>query len=372
MKNLVLFICILFLAGCRKDADLPNLKTFSIEEVFGQNLDNIYQGQEVDFDLTIKSIDISSFQTYEIQFLSLDDKDLSNKSKILLEKQEVFLGKWIELNGNVSYNFKLLFYHSGIKNFVYRVRPKNSEEIQKKERKIEIKSYEISLENLKLNATEFYVNEPFSIQGIISTLNTNKNVEYKTWITEGNNSNINTTNNIYKQLTLTNDNFFETNLQANALGKYVINIQVRDIYGNESGIKSFPIEIKSRFLLKKSDVVLMFVEKISFTNKHFILEKVNLDLDITSKERVNKIILDIRFEYTTSDSGIYIPAFEHFEKLFDSQTVVEVVSFKVDKKLISYILRHSVNVRNVTFLLTIEDKLGAKIMYSKEGQFLIK
>lgn len=230
-----------------------NNNEYTIEDVFITNLNTVYQGQTVEYNFKIKPLE-GSTQNYEIQFLNFDDLDLNGNSTIFLNDERVNLEEWIKIQPENLHKVKLKSYNAGNKKFVYQIR--NSEKTKKIEKDFTIKKATISLENLVLSSNELWLNEPFTISGtIIKTNPNNKKIQYKTWVTKGDENAVNDTQ-TYRNIQLTNDNFFSEEIVVSNVGEYTINVQVRDEFGNESEIKKFDFRINSKISIQGINGVL--------------------------------------------------------------------------------------------------------------------
>ena len=218
-------------------------KNFEVEQKVNTNLSNILQGQDVEVAVEIKEANVATNEEYQIQFLKFDSADdLLKKSKIIFNNERVRLNEWYTIKkGDIN---KIIFnsFNIGDKKIVYKI--KNSIYSKEKELSINIKKTSISIKNLSLNTDKIYIDKEFKLEGKIEkTYSENKNIEYKTWLSAGNNTKFKDLANTYKNYELLKDNMFSLTFKAAEAGRYVLKIQAKDEYGNESEIKEFQINV---------------------------------------------------------------------------------------------------------------------------------
>ena len=218
-------------------------KNFEIEQKVNTNLSNILQGQDVEVAVEIKEANVATNEEYQIQFLKFDSADdLLKKSKIIFNNERVRLNEWYTIKkGDIN---KIIFnsFNIGDKKIVYKI--KNSIYSKEKELSINIKKTSISIKNLSLNTDKIYIDKEFKLEGKIEkTYSENKNIEYKTWLSAGNNTKFKDLANTYKNYELLKDNMFSLTFKAAEAGRYVLKIQAKDEFGNESEIKEFQINV---------------------------------------------------------------------------------------------------------------------------------
>ena len=218
-------------------------KNFEIEQKVNTNLSNILQGQDVEVAVEIKEANVATNEEYQIQFLKFDSADdLLKKSKIIFNNERVRLNEWYTIKkGDIN---KIIFnsFNIGDKKIVYKI--KNSIYSKEKELSINIKKTSISIKNLSLNTDKIYIDKEFKLEGKIEkTYSENKNIEYKTWLSAGNNTKFKDLANTYKNYELLKDNMFSLTFKAAEVGRYVLKIQAKDEFGNESEIKEFQINV---------------------------------------------------------------------------------------------------------------------------------
>ena len=217
-------------------------KNFEIEQKVNTNLENVVQGQKVELLFNVKEME-STNEEYQVQFLSFDEKDVNlQKTKITFNNAQIQLNKWYTVKKGTQNLIAINTFYAGSKKLTYQV--KNSIYSKEKELSINIKKTSISIKNLSLNTDKIYIDKEFKLEGKIEkTYSENKNIEYKTWLSAGDNTKFKDLANTYKNYELLKDNMFSLTFKAAEVGRYVLKIQAKDEFGNESEIKEFQINV---------------------------------------------------------------------------------------------------------------------------------
>lgn len=232
-------------------------KDFNIEQKINSDINNILQGSNIDVDFEIKE-ELPTEEEYQIQFLSFDPSDMYlEKSKIRFNNADIQLNKWYPANKNTINKIILSPFHFGNKKLKYQI--KNSSYTKDKELDLNVKKTVISIQNLSIRYHAegvVYINEPFSIGGKIEkTFPDNKKMEYKTWVSQGDVNKINSVTNSYREINFSGgDNVFSSNFSISEVGHYILNIQFKDEFGNESEIRTFPINVVSKLEIEEVKV----------------------------------------------------------------------------------------------------------------------
>lgn len=308
----------------------PN-KSFILEDVFLTNLDNVFQGQEIQYEFSIKPAETTS-DTYEIQ---IQEFDINTQSYIKLDGETITLNKWYKITPENVNKIVLNYNTTGNRTFRYVVR--NSKGLSKVVGKeINVKSTHISLDNLILAPSVLWLNEPFKIEGqVIKTNLKNKNIEYKTWIGSGDETALNVTK-TYRASTLDENNFFSTELIATKTGKYTLHIQARDEFGNESSVKSFEIEVSSKIEIIEAKVQLNKPKnhygryKIKYTikakagNKN-LLRKATIQLLIVERNNqvAETVVVDLDYKNEIDITGEYASPYVLSQKIPKATVLIE-------------------------------------------------
>ena len=198
----------------------------------------IYQAEEVLYNLEISNKNINAGD-YEIKFTSYDDADPNlEKSVITFNSQKVEINKWYKISNLSNSEITIKSFYSGEKNLSYSIKNKNivrnlilQQTVNK--RGIVVTTSDVSKTNISK------IGEQFKLKALLNkTPNKLSNkIYYKTWITispEAPDEGITTTNNEYKEYSLTDEGYFEILLEAKKGGIYKYNIQFKDEWGNES------------------------------------------------------------------------------------------------------------------------------------------
>ena len=230
---------------------------FNIEQKINTNLNNVFQGSNIDIDFEIKE-DLPSTEAYQIQFLSFDPADqYLEKSKIKLNNAEIQPNKWYSIEKGIINKIILTPFYFGNKKLVYQI--KNNDYTKDKELAINVNKTNISIQNLSLRYHRegiVYINEPFSISGKIEkTYPNNGKIECKTWLTNGDKNKINSVTDTYTSYVLNTDNVFHSDFSISEAGNYTLNIRFKDEFGNESEVKTFNIKAETKLEIEEAIAV---------------------------------------------------------------------------------------------------------------------
>jgi len=223
---------------------------FDVNITGGSN--NLYQGQSANYNLTITPKAAYDTGGYQIKFTSYDN---NASSSISLAGKKIDLNKYYDLTaaqiGGVA--IQTIAYTAGNLTLNYTIKNNGGQErsnyISQAVQKNQITFTSLS----NGNKTIYNPGEIISLNAIITkTPNISNKIWYKTWISEDNNqallNEIPTTNGSYVAATLDGTSFKFPNITtltnlADPYGTCKLNVQVKDEFGNESEIKSFPIQI---------------------------------------------------------------------------------------------------------------------------------
>ncbi len=371
--------------------NFANNNQFTIEDNFVTPLGNIYQGQTVEYNFTIKPLE-GSTQNYEVQFVNFDDLDIDGKSTILLNNEKVNLKQWIKINPDDLHTVKLTSYNTGNKKFMYKIRNEEKEKDVVKD--FTIKKAEISLKNLVLSTNQIFINEPFNIKGMVEKTNNTKTIQYKTWVSKGDANAVNDTEN-YQVMQLGEGNLFSEEITIKSTGDYTLNVQARDEFGNESEVKSFDIKVDTRLIIKNITPKLNFAAnatKESFFSKskyYSDFSVLNLELQIEAQagvnEKISKIETEVFFEYSHLKNPNFKSKTFSISRLFDTNSINENLRFDVmssdsllmyrleiteeeynNKMYKSYLL-----LRNLKVKVKVFDNLGNQVTVEREPEYMI-
>lgn len=206
----------------------------SIRKVTVQDV--IYQGDEIDYEMVIQPTNEIS-DNYKIIFNSYPGQIY------LYDEDAIEIGKEYEIRNIKKTIFRLQTAIAGENTLTYTI--KNNTTSHNFEYKQNVSNRGITIDNLYFTQDNVIINTDFTLVGIVKNNPQHLNAfHYKTWISNVNERGIETTNNAYTNGTMqfTNGN---VNLKFKALkvGDYKFNIQFKDLFGNESEVKTFDLKV---------------------------------------------------------------------------------------------------------------------------------
>ena len=206
----------------------------SIRKVTVQDV--IYQGDEIDYEMVIQPTNEIS-DNYKIIFNSYPGQIY------LYDEDAIEIGKEYEIRNIKKTIFRLQTAIAGENTLTYTI--KNNTTSHNFEYKQNVSNRGITIDNLYFTEDNVIINTDFTLVGIVKNNPQHLNAfHYKTWISNVNEKGIETTNNAYTNGTMqfTNGN---VNLKFKALkvGDYKFNIQFKDLFGNESEVKTFDLKV---------------------------------------------------------------------------------------------------------------------------------
>lgn len=223
----------------------------SIRKVTVQDV--IYQGDEIDYEMVIQPTNEIS-DNYKIIFNSYPGQIY------LYDEEAIEIGKEYEIRNIKKTIFRLQTAIAGENTLTYTI--KNNTTSHNFEYKQNVSNRGITIDNLYFTEDNVIINTDFTLVGIVKNNPQHLNAfHYKTWISNVNEKGIETTNNAYTNgsMQFTNGN---VNLKFRALkvGDYKFNIQFKDLFGNESEVKTFDLKVNPE---------LHFINTPTFNIKNF-------------------------------------------------------------------------------------------------------
>ena len=217
----------------------------SIRKVTVQDV--IYQGDEIDYEMVIQPTNEIS-DNYKIIFNSYPGQIY------LYDEDAIEIGKEYEIRNIKKTIFRLQTAIAGENTLTYTI--KNNTTSHNFEYKQNVSNRGITIDNLYFIEDNVIINTDFTLVGIVKNNPQHLNAfHYKTWISNVNERGIETTNNAYTNGTMqfTNGN---VNLKFKALkvGDYKFNIQFKDLFGNESEVKTFDLKVNPELYFKSTPI----------------------------------------------------------------------------------------------------------------------
>jgi hypothetical protein len=278
-------------------------KVFSIKQIDGV-LTNIYQGQDATFISSVEKEESgnqsnnSNEDKYKIKFLEFDPQDIE------LEKSSISLnGKAMKLN--VEEEFKAInnsivvnSFHYGDVKLVYEVwNTQNPSAKQVKETTINIKRATITAD-LRIDKTKIITETPFTIQGKVNSLSRGGKIFYKSWVEKKGmivsfpvphfvyekSNNITSTNEIWQEKTLVDNDFSITEKPNKEVGIYVYHLLFRDEFGNESQKITYEIQVVPPIVVHKAQIDISRVKDGSENGNFYLTikaESLSVDAKLT-------------------------------------------------------------------------------------------
>lgn len=223
------------------DLNVSN-KNFELEVTGGS--DNIYQGDNISYNVAIKTAETNANEPYQIKLLSFDSSDLRlEKSKVYLDSNPININEWTSLSSR-SFTLTTNAWNYGKKTFSFEVR--NSSITKKYDVVQDVKKKEIYINSMEFNNDEWIIEEGKTVTPILKVIigknyNSEDIVSYKTWVTNRyDEENITNTKGSYNVVDVTNNTFTKP-IEIKKVGEFEINLQLKNKYENESEIKKIKV-----------------------------------------------------------------------------------------------------------------------------------
>jgi lipoprotein len=223
-----------------------NFKEFGYTlEVLNGKL-NAYQGENVDFNLKITPKNGAPQMDYFIIFKSYDAQDPNlQKTVLTINGERIIFDKEYRIENLLDTKIRINSFYTGSKQLKYIIKNQTferEESIQLNVSQVTMRA-ELNFDKVETNNTE----GTLKLQGYVAkNIKYNGKLWYKTWISEGDPTGIENTNNEYREYTLPDNNEFSINVRTTKKGVYVYFIQFKDEFGNESSTSQFTLTINDK------------------------------------------------------------------------------------------------------------------------------
>ena len=223
-----------------------NFKEFGYTlEVLNGKL-NAYQGENVDFNLKITPKNGAPQMDYFIKFKSYDAQDPNlQKTVLTINGERIIFDKEYRIENLLDTKIRINSFYTGSKQLKYIIKNQTferEESIQLNVSQVTMRA-ELNFDKVETNNTE----GTLKLQGYVAkNIKYNGKLWYKTWISEGDPTGIENTNNEYREYTLPDNNEFSINVRTTKKGVYVYFIQFKDEFGNESTTSQFTLTINDK------------------------------------------------------------------------------------------------------------------------------
>lgn len=223
-----------------------NFKEFGYTlEVLNGKL-NAYQGENVDFNLKITPKNGAPQMDYFIKFKSYDAQDPNlQKTVLTINGERIIFDKEYRIENLLDTKIRINSFYTGSKQLKYIIKNQTferEESIQLNVSQVTMRA-ELNFDKVETNNTE----GTLKLQGYVAkNIKYNGKLWYKTWISEGDPTGIENTNNEYREYTLPDNNEFSINVRTTKKGVYVYFIQFKDEFGNESSTSQFTLTINDK------------------------------------------------------------------------------------------------------------------------------
>lgn len=200
-----------------------------------------YQGQEISYIGKITPAKNTDTKGYTIKFNVFDGTIKYNG--VLAE-----LGKEYPINDINNFSVSAITSKVGQQKLTYTI--KNTTVSRDLELQINAKARQLVIESMDIQPRSVVPNTQVSLVGIIkkTPIKDNNTIKYKTWITSATDNNVNgiqTTNNTFVDYALSSNGDINIKMLAKDAGKYTINFQAQDEFGNLSDVKQFEINVEA-------------------------------------------------------------------------------------------------------------------------------
>ena len=264
-----------------KEIKIPYVKyNFNTSIVGGK--ENIYQGENIEYNLSITPENATINDVYKIKFISYDDQDPTlAKSFVGLNGIKIEFGKeYVISDLSAPQRINLKPFYFGNKKLIYKIINNTSEKQEEIAQRVE--QSKITVNNLNFN--KLLVNslrERLQIRGYINkTPNINREILYKSSIIDPVDSKdgITNTNNEYQGYTLPPNNEFSIDLEVKKYGTFKYVVQFKDEFGTESQSYEFTIKVTNNDFN---------IEQKTNTNLDNIFQGGSVDVDVEVKEELS-------------------------------------------------------------------------------------
>lgn len=264
-----------------KEIKIPYVKyNFNTSIVGGK--ENIYQGENIEYNLSIAPENTTINDVYKIKFISYDDQDPTlAKSFVGLNGIKIEFGKeYVISDLSAPQRINLKPFYFGNKKLIYKIINNTSEKQEEIAQRVE--QSKITVNNLNFN--KLIVNslrERLQIRGYINkTPNINREILYKSSIIDpvDNKDGITNTNNEYQGYTLPPNNEFSIDLEVKKYGTFKYVVQFKDEFGTESQSYEFTIKVTNNDFN---------IEQKTNTNLDNIFQGGSVDVDVEVKEELS-------------------------------------------------------------------------------------
>ncbi|MCL1654917.1 DUF3872 domain-containing protein [Elizabethkingia miricola] len=200
-----------------------------------------YQGQEISYTGKITPQKNTDTKGYSIKFNVFD-------GVIKYNGVPAELGKEYPINDINNFSVSAITPKTGQQKLTYTI--KNTTVSRDLELQVNVKPRQLVIESLDIQPRSVAPNTQVSLVGIIkkTPIKDNNTIKYKTWITSATDNNVNgiqTTNNIFVDYALSSNGDINVKMLAKDAGKFTVNFQAQDEFGNLSDVKQFEITVEA-------------------------------------------------------------------------------------------------------------------------------
>ncbi len=308
----LILIGLLVFTSCEEDAPLTYSFKFKTDVEQEQKDTYINDSKEISYDITTE---------YKFDKVPMKIKlDTDKKGVFMLDNETLEVGKFYTLNQQKN-TIKYIGLVQGRHHLTFHFENEHKEK-SIKELDVDFINASIILKDFSVDKTETSrINDNINIIGTVLKLPKHtKTIYYKTWSSSPTGG-LSTTNNNYIKYELSDDNQFKIGINTLKIGKYILKLQIKDEYGNESEVKEFQVNV---------------------SDKDYNIEERG---DLTSIYQGQNSSLQIGVFETNATSETYQIRFTEFNgKIkFNGQTIVLGNWYKIDKnKLYATVVNSSV------------------------------
>lgn len=200
-----------------------------------------YQGQEINYPVKITPAKNTDTKGYTIKFNTYDGTIKYNGVQVELNKE-------YPINDINNFSISTITSKAGQGKLTYSI--KNSTVTRDLELIQTIKQRQLNIESMDIQPNNVPPNTEISLVGIIkkAPIKENNNIKYKTWVTSATNNNLTgivTSNNNFVDYPLSANGDINVKMLAKDNGKYTVNFQAQDEFGNLSEVKQFEITVEA-------------------------------------------------------------------------------------------------------------------------------
>lgn len=307
-----------------------------------------YQGENVDFNFKITPKNGAPQMDYFIVFKSYDAQDPNlQKTVLTINGEKIIFDKEYKIENLLDTKIRINSFYTGAKQLKYIIKNQTferEESIQLNVSKVTMRA-ELNFDKVQTNNTE----ETLKLQGYVTkNLKYNGKLWYKTWISEGDPTGIENTNNEYREYTLPDNNEFSINVRTKKKGVYLYFIQFKDEFGNESTTSQFTLTINDKTfsieqitpdlsnIYQGQDVSLIFRLKGNYESSKYKIRFISFD-----EQDVDLIKSSIKYNGT----NIKINELKDTQRNNENNTII-VNSFNFGEKKLVYEVYEVTNEEN--------------------------